>query len=84
MKYLNYSLLGLAVASFLYGLVVMLPEKIKLARKYGPNTTNVDLIQLAKQGNADVTAYYRKSKIFGIVFGGSVMCLVLINQFVKD
>lgn len=83
MKFLTYILLATAIASFIYGLFVMLPEKLKLARKYGPNTTNSDLIALAKKGEADVFAFNRKSKIFGCVFGGSVMSLVLINQFTR-
>ncbi len=80
---LKYTMLAIAISCFFYGLFVMLPTKIKLAQKHGFDKTNVDFIRLAKQGDPEVAAFYKKSKIFGFVFAGSAMLTVLLNHLMK-
>jgi hypothetical protein len=80
---LKYAMLTIAVGCFFYGLFVMLPTKMKLGRKHGLHMTNADFIRLANEGDAEIAAFYKKSKIFGLVFAGSAMLTVLLNHLTK-
>lgn len=80
---LKHAMLTISVVCFFYGLFVMLPTKIRLGHKHGFDKTNDDFIRLAKQGEPEVAAFYKKSKIYGLVFVISAMLTVLLNHLTK-
>lgn len=80
---IKYILLVMTIISFFYGLLVMLPEKIALLKKYGFDKTNQDLINMAKEGNEEMAKYYRKTKIYALIFMLSATSLVFIHQLTK-
>ena len=83
MIFLKYLLLAISICSFVYGIAIMFPAKMKLAKKYGFDKTNADLIELAKRGNQDLIEFYRRSKIFLIVFVGSGALFALLHNLIR-
>jgi hypothetical protein len=83
MTTIKHILLAITILCFFYGLLVMLPEKFALLKKYGFDKANQDLIKMAKEGNEEVAKYYRKSKIYALIFIASGTLLVIIHQLTK-
>lgn len=79
MYYLKFALLILVILMFLWGIFMMLPEKIRILRKYGPHKTNGDLIKMAAEGNEELRRFYKKSKIYLVLFLFAAVSLTFIN-----
>lgn len=76
-------LLMVIIGLFIYGLTVMLPMKISLAKKYGLDKNNQDLINIAKSGNEELMRFYKKSKLFLLFSVISGVALVIIHQITR-
>jgi uncharacterized protein YqhQ len=61
-----------------YGLIFLLPLKIKIFKKHGSNTSYDDMIKLAENGDADVIKLRRRTKfMLALVIVGVLLYLAL-------
>ena len=67
---------AIAVAAFW-----LFPRKIKLLRKHGMNKTNADLIQLAKDGDAEIKKLLNHSRVVLAIALISSVTLVVLRHF---
>ena len=73
----------LLLASLVFAVFWIFPKKLKLMRRLGPETTNADLINYAKNGDEEAQKLVRLSRFNYWVLILSGVSLTLLNHFLK-